>query len=194
MKAIAHRFAEGHRIRLAVSSTYWPWLWPAPHSFELALRCGEGTQLELPLRPAGDSTAAEPSFGPPEQPAGLGVEVLERRPNGRKAVHDLGSGETELFFDWDVGGHFKIPSLDIEMDGSNVTSYRIREGEPLSAAVTTRQSAMIRWPSAEARVVTFGEMTGDEEKFIVTLTLDALEEGKRVAARQWRFDFPRDGT
>jgi uncharacterized protein len=31
MKPVAQRFAPGHRIRLAVSTNYFPLIWPAPN-------------------------------------------------------------------------------------------------------------------------------------------------------------------
>lgn len=41
LNAIGHAFPPGHRVRLAVSSAYWPWIWPQPGSeagFTLPLR------------------------------------------------------------------------------------------------------------------------------------------------------------
>src|SRR5581483_10193234 len=35
LKVIAHRFEAGHRIRVAVSTTYWPWMWPSPEPVTL---------------------------------------------------------------------------------------------------------------------------------------------------------------
>jgi hypothetical protein len=37
-------------------------------------------------------------------------------------------------------------------------------------------------------------MTADPAAFLVTLGLDARENGHRVHARQWRLEFPRNGT
>ena len=51
---IAHSFAAGHRIRVAVSSSYWPIAWPSPEPVTLTLYAGAST-LELPAR-----TAARP--------------------------------------------------------------------------------------------------------------------------------------
>ena len=28
LNGIGHTFPAGHRIRLALSSAYWPWIWP----------------------------------------------------------------------------------------------------------------------------------------------------------------------
>ncbi len=80
-KAIAHRFEAGHRIRLAVSSTYWPWIWPAPERFELTLACGPATYLDLPVRQPQPDDGAPAPFGPPEDPPAAPLEVLSAPPH-----------------------------------------------------------------------------------------------------------------
>ena len=42
-------FPAGHRIRLALSTTYWPMIWPAPETATLTIF---GGTLDLPVRPA----------------------------------------------------------------------------------------------------------------------------------------------
>lgn len=48
LDGIAHRFAEGHRIRLALSNTYWPMLWPSNYSEGLVL-ITNGSHFNLPI-------------------------------------------------------------------------------------------------------------------------------------------------
>src|SRR5205807_2395575 len=38
--AAGHAFVPGHRIRVAVSSSYWPIIWPAPEPVTLTLHAG----------------------------------------------------------------------------------------------------------------------------------------------------------
>src|SRR5262249_21288706 len=47
---VADGFAAGHRIRLAVSTAYWPTFWPAPAPVALCVHTG-GSRLALPVRP-----------------------------------------------------------------------------------------------------------------------------------------------
>jgi predicted acyl esterase len=45
---IAYRIPAGHRLRIAVSTSYWPFIWPAPERATVsALMLG---RLELPCR------------------------------------------------------------------------------------------------------------------------------------------------
>ena len=67
LKIIAHRFGAGHRIRLSVSTTYWPWMWPHPEPVTLGLSCGRDSLLELPVREPRAEDDRLASFGPPER-------------------------------------------------------------------------------------------------------------------------------
>jgi uncharacterized protein len=194
LKVIAHRFEAGHRIRLSVSTTYWPWMWPHPEPVTLGLRCGPDSFAELPVREPRARDGDLAPFGPPERPPGIATEVVSRRPTQRTIRHDLTDGSAEVLFDWDVGGNFRLAGAGIEADGSSVTSYRIVAGDPLSAEVRTEQSASLRWARHDAAVEATGHMTADPSAFLVTLSLDAREGGRRVHARQWHLEFPRNGT
>ena len=46
---IAHAFPPGHRIRLALSTTYWPIAWPSPQAATVTVLTA-GSRLSLPVR------------------------------------------------------------------------------------------------------------------------------------------------
>ncbi len=193
MKAIGHRFEAGHRMRLAVSTTYWPWLWPSPEEVELELVTGEASFLELPVRDRLELDNELPDFGPPESPESMPFETLARRPTTRRLTTDLVTEESAVFFDWDVGGRARLGD-GLEMDGVNITTFRVREHDPLSASVVTEQSALLRRGDFDVTVKTNGELTATKDTFLVTMHLDAIEGSRRLLSRDWHLEFPRDGA
>ena len=68
-----YNFRKGHRIRVAVSTTYWPLIVPSPEPVELTLHTGTST-LELPVRPATGGPKLRP-FDAPEEAAGHADEA-----------------------------------------------------------------------------------------------------------------------
>jgi putative CocE/NonD family hydrolase len=56
---VAHRFQRGNRIRIALSETLWPLVWPSPQIATLDIALGL-SYLTLPLRPAPDVEASFP--------------------------------------------------------------------------------------------------------------------------------------
>ena len=75
---IAYRVPAGHQIRVAISSAYWPLVWPSPESGTLALTSGT---LNLPVRAT--ATGDEWTFPPPAAETALAEPTAERRPGRR---------------------------------------------------------------------------------------------------------------
>ncbi len=53
LQSTAYAIPAGHRLRLAVSNTYWPWAWPSPEPATLTVHCGTGQHAVAPP-PAAD--------------------------------------------------------------------------------------------------------------------------------------------
>jgi putative CocE/NonD family hydrolase len=75
---IAHAFPAGHILRLAVSTAYWPLIWPSPEPVTLTLFCcGEApSTLELPERPPSELDGQLRPFPPPEHGPAMHHETL----------------------------------------------------------------------------------------------------------------------
>ena len=69
LNVLGQAVPAGHRLRLAVASTYWPWAWPSPEAVALTLHTAGESRLELPVRPA----------APGGRDAGLVRRARERR-------------------------------------------------------------------------------------------------------------------
>jgi predicted acyl esterase len=191
LDAIAHGFPAGHRLRVAISPTYWPWAWPSPEPVRLTLH---GGRIELPERPPRPEDAGLRAFEEPEHAPPFAVETLEPGEQGRVVRRELATGLVEQVFDWDLGGRIRLVDIDLESWDTSRTVFSIREGDPLSAAVrfhATTGMARGEW-SAEAEVSS--EMTSDAASFHVTSTLEVTEGGEQLFARTWRHSFPRDGV
>ncbi|MGH3115003.1 MAG: CocE/NonD family hydrolase, partial [Gaiellaceae bacterium] len=91
----AYSFPAGHRLRVAVSPTYWPWAWPSPEPVMLALRAG---RLELPERAPRPEDSGLREFEEPEHSAPLRVEAVAAGPGGRSLRRDLATGLVEQVF------------------------------------------------------------------------------------------------
>jgi predicted acyl esterase len=179
----------GHRLRVAVSPTYWPWAWPSPEPVTLTIF---EAALELPVRVPRPEDAELAPFGDPEHAPPLEVEAVASRPAGRYLSRDLGTGLVEQVFDWDLGGAQRFVLIDLLSEDSSHTVYSILEGDPLSARVEFRASTGMARGDWRARAEVESTMSADSESFYVTTALSAFEGGARVFTRTWDFSFPRD--
>jgi putative CocE/NonD family hydrolase len=192
LDAIAHRFRAGHRLRIAVSPTYWPWAWPSPELVTLSLFPYGEARLVLPVRPARAEDAAI-DFPEPEEPPPYPSTVLRQDTGQRVVSHDLATGRSELRFDWDMGGRVLLEETGTELDYSSTATYSIVEGDPLSARADVDNGVGLRrgdeW---DTHCRATGTMTSTATHFHVSAGLEAFERGRRVFVRTWSFELPRD--
>jgi uncharacterized protein len=193
LQSIGYALPAGHRVRLAVSNTYWPWVWPSPEAGVLTVHCGPECVLTLPRRLVGADEAPVPAFGPPQSGEPLPSETTMRRDGGRQVRRDLDDGTTEVEFDWHPS-RVRILSTGTEMGEENVTLYRVRDGDPLSASVACRATVTLDRPGWHIRGEARSMMTCERDAFTVTTSLDAYADDVRVHARTVTHRFPRDGV
>ncbi len=189
LDSIAYAVPAGHRLRVAVSSTYWPWAWPSPEPVTLTLH---GGTLELPVRPARPEDAALPAFAHPEHTPALETEQGAQAPDGRSLRRDYATGRVEQHFDYDAGGTVRLVGIDLISGDANHTVYAIAEGDSLSAEVSFRASTGISRGDWSGRAEVEATMRADAEAFHVTTELTATESGEEVFRRRWEHRFPRD--
>ncbi|MEU6825190.1 CocE/NonD family hydrolase [Streptomyces atriruber] len=186
LNGIGHTFPPGHRIRLAVSSAYWPWIWPQADSVGFTLE-PVGSSLELPVR-AGD---LDPSitFGPAEQSEPLGVvypaTLDEQRPE-RLVVRDVAKGEWRLEVDPRYGGTRVYPD-GLEFTEDALETYTIQEDDPLSARTRSDWTIRLHRPDLgwDTRVETRSEITCDAADFIATNEVVCKDGDEVVFHRTW---------
>jgi putative CocE/NonD family hydrolase len=187
LEAIAHAFPAGHRIRVAVSSSYWPWAWPSPRRAGLTLFTGPASRFELPVRPQVKRDCIPGGLLPPPVQAEIHGGSI------RRLVHDGDPGPARFTLEVErTRGRRHVPPGTLEIEGAQTDVYRIEDGDPLSAEVEChRRMGMIRngW---SAHVETSSSMTADAETFLLVHQVDAYENGELVFSRARTFTVPRD--
>ena len=187
---IGHAFPAGHRIRLAISTNYWPLLWPSPEPATLTINAGEG-RLILPERPHRDHEIPL-EFAPAETAAPLRAEVLRESGNQRTITTDVESGRVEVRIADDFG---KTRNLEhgLITGGVGREVHVIGPGDPLSARSETHWTQELEREGWRVRTETFSAMWADATHFHVTGRIEAYEDEKLVFERDFAESIERDG-
>jgi predicted acyl esterase len=187
LEAIAHAFPAGHRIRVAVSSSYWPWAWPSPKRAGLQLFTGPASRFELPVRPQGKRDGV---------PTGLLPRPAQAEVHGgsiRRLVHDGEPGPARWTLEVERSrGRRQVPPGTLQIEGAQTDVYRIEEGDPLSAQVECRRQMGMARDGWSAHVETSSSMTADADSFLLVHQVDAYENGDLIFSRARTFTVPRD--
>jgi len=187
---IAHVFPAGHRMRVAVSTSYWPIAWPSPETVTLTLYAGAST-LELPVRPPRSEDAGLAPFLPAEATPAL--QTTEQRPDKTSecVTSDLISGTTIFATDEDYG-RYTIDAIDFTSDHQKKEIFQIAEDDPRSAMIDIANSRRMSRGDWNLRTETHTVMRATAAEFVVEATLDAYEGEIRVVSRNWQVRHKRD--
>jgi predicted acyl esterase len=155
-------FPAGHRIRLALSTTYWPMIWPAPDKATVTVFAGA---LDLPVRPVRDDALPPlpaPQTAPPERPTVV-------RP-----------------------GVVRIDRIGLEQATEGKFAFDIKDDDPLSATAEMRRSETLSRDGWQVRIETHMHLSCTREAFLLRASLRAWEGTEEVCHRDWDRAIPRD--
>jgi len=190
---IAHAFPAGHRIRVALSSAYWPTIWPSTSEDVLGIVSGESS-LELPVRPPVDSDAALRPFEPPDMAAAPTVNRLRTHRFQRRLETDLTTNVLRYELDgseFDDASLVHLEEIDLEVGYTLNKRYSIQENDPLSAVEIIEQRAVLARGDWQVRLALSMSLTADAEQFHLKGDLRTEERGRPFADRSFDVSVPR---
>lgn len=171
-----HSLPAGHRLRIAVSSAYWPWVWPHPVEATLTV-APERSSVTLPVWSRGrDAGPVDDGivFEAPQRAEPLAIRALPATSDlpQRSVSHDVDTGEWVLDVDPGYGGGRVYPDGLVFTEDSRET-YRIVDGDPLSASAESRWAIGLEKPEWRAWLETSSRVTASAAEFRVENTVTA---------------------
>ncbi|KOG41148.1 CocE/NonD family hydrolase [Streptomyces decoyicus] len=191
LNGVAQAFPPGHRIRLSLSTSYWPLAWPPPKPVLLTVHEGSSS-LTLPVRPTREPDhLPQRPFGEPEGAPPLASTQLTAPEQRWEVKRDLVGYNSELEIVKDRG---MVRLDDIALD----TGLRAYERYSAVADDFTSVSGEAAWTMRfqrdnwDVRVETRTVLRCNASEFFVDATLDGFENDRRVFSRTWNETLPRD--
>jgi uncharacterized protein len=186
LSLIAHRFKRGNRIRLAVSESLWPLVWPSPEIVTLTIT-PSASSLELPVRPS----LADPSF-----------PIPITHPNDEQLGALFGSlkvtGPDENGW-YDIRQDPPPVSFTVQDTGTTITggfgrkeTLRIKQGDNSSCLWEGEHTGGFKRGDWDCTVYIAFKLTSTPEEFLIEETLKASEGDKVVFERAHKGSIKRD--
>ncbi|SEO17470.1 hypothetical protein SAMN04490248_102113 [Salinihabitans flavidus] len=190
MKHVAQSFAAGRRLRLAISTSYFPMIWPAPEPVRLTLHSA-GSALSLPLRAARPEDDELPAFGAPEAGPPPGMDQIEAPEVYFRVLEDAANGCTEMQIA-DGAGVFRLHDNDLTLRKEGVESYRIAHDDVTSASGRCEWTYGMQRGDWSVLTKTETTMRTDRSDFIIRARLRAWEGRVLVKEIEWDERVPRN--
>jgi len=160
-------FPPGHKVRLAISTAYWPMIWPSPEPATLQIFAGT---LDLPQRSPNAADARLPPFPEPE----------------------TASPEKPTIFHRDGLRIERIDRIGLELGTQDKTEFRVEENDPLSAVAVLHHTQTLSRNEWQIRVEEQLQLSCTGNAFLLQGSLRAWEGANEVCHRDWSHSVPRD--
>ena len=195
MNDVAYAFPAGHKLRLALSTGYWPIAWPTPKPVTLSFFAGKSF-LDLPVRAPDPSDAVLRAFEPPERAA---AELTEGRPPAVKRILERDRTTNETVYTVSSGaGSIESPKLthikaiDLEMGQTMLKRFRIDEEDPATARAEINLKTWFCRSAWNTRVETHTRLASTPDDFILQAEITAYENDEQFFRREWVCRVKRD--
>ncbi len=191
LNGLAQTLPPGHRLRVAISTSYWPLAWPPPEPVRLSVFTQE-SRLMLPVRPTAESD--EVSLRPFDEPEGAPpVSVTQLRAGDERwsVSRDLVTYRSALEVGKDLGV-VRFDDIDLEVDRKVSECYTCVGNDFGSVDGETKWVMGFSRGDWKAETVSYTMLTSTTTDFQLHATLDAYENDRRVFSRNWYCTIPRD--
>jgi len=187
---IGQCFPRGHRIRLAVSSSFWPLAWPPPEPVTLTVHTA-GSRIELPERPPRPDDDALSDLGTPRMAESPATTVLGTATHEWTVLFNLATNEATLRV-IDDDAPFRLDSTGTTIVHEVTERFTMANDDyaTLRAEVSNRRS--FSRPDWHVTATTHTALTATPTEFRVRATVDAHDGDTRIFSGEWDETIPRD--
>ena len=187
---VAYEVPPGHKLRVALSTSYWPIAWPSPRNTTLSIYPAS-SQLQLPLRAADAVDAPAQAFTQAKAVSSDVIEHLRKHNELRERKVDTASGQSVLEIKVD-NGRQRFTDSGLELDSNNLQRYSIHPDDPLSASAHYQWTWEYQRDDWHVTTESTTTMTCTDTTFDVVAEIVAWEGGNEVFRKKWDEQYPRD--
>ena len=179
---VAYKVPKGHTLRVSISTSYWPLIWPTPEPVTLTVTAGASC-IDLPIRTPRRAEKA-PVFAPAEAAAPVDIVQVDPPFNQREVSIDQRTGQQRLKIVDDFG-RSTIVEHGMTSWSCGRETYTIHPDDPLSARAECHWSEERSRGDWKVRTETWSAMTASKTHWHVTGRLEAFEGDQKILTREW---------
>ncbi len=175
LNGVAQHLPAGHRLRVSLSTSYFPLAWPPPEPVRLTVDTST-SRLVLPVRPHRNEAIGF------EEPASSLTGTQHRLTKERhewRVIRDLARDISTLEV-VDDQGTYRLDDIDMVLQRSAGEWYSFVDDDVTSATGRTRWVRSLERGGWSIRTVTESRLTCDAQSFHLSTELDAYEGERRV--------------
>ena len=192
-----YEFTKGNKIRIALSTSYWPMAWPLPKIFKLTLKLDE-CSLTLPKNLLKKEKGNLAKFNKPVS-AEFRKTVQLKKPikRFRKIIEDKEKDESrfEIFHDasWIGPGLIKILDNGMTLQSFVNQKFTINKNNPLSAVADYKHEHIMIKNKFNVKIIVLTKIFCDQKNFYYNFFLEAFNNNKKYFTKKFNKKIFRKG-
>ena len=190
LNELGQRIGVGSRIRLALSTSYFPTIWPAPEASKLTIDCAH-SKLDLPTRSESSLDSQLKPFQPAVNGPPLKTRVFRPARSSNKIEQDLNSGVVTIRLEEDAG-LWENEATGWRYGSDQTIICSVHPDDPLSARAEQRFRKEFGRGELDLAVDGWAAMTATKTDFKLTAHLEAWEGKEQIFGKDYDFTIPRD--
>ena len=187
LNGVAQTFPKGHRICMAISSSYFPLAWPPGESTQLKIYTGY-SRLILPSRTPRKEAI---TFPEPESCASGAKQQIQAGHHNWRVIRELDKDLATLEVIND-NGTYRLDDIDLIVKRQTKEWYSYQSDDCQSAKGKTLWRWGLRRGDWAIETVTRTLLHCDKVNFYLDAQLDAYEGDKRVYSQNWNLRIKRN--
>jgi putative CocE/NonD family hydrolase len=187
---IAHLVKKGHRLRVSISTSYWPLAWPSPQPARLTITTGSSI-LRLPGIQDLEKDTMSRNFEKPIVAEGTPIKQLIPQHHNWVVKKDMLADTTTVEVTKDDGRKL-LEDIGMEVSIKTREKYSYQYDNYDSVMGETHWEMRFERPGWIIDTLTDTVLTSDKDFFYIAATLDAYHNNARVHAESWNEKIPRN--
>jgi putative CocE/NonD family hydrolase len=176
-----YRFMRGHKMRVAISTSYWPMIMPPPEIVIATIRLGPDSVITLPVRGGVDVHTMEP---PKDKNPLVEYRQVSKELRRRWVERNFQTGESHYRVIDDTG-EIEVPDHGMISRHLHDERWTIAADNPLSHRSLSRYICWMQRGDWSIRTESESEMRCDADNFYVKATVRAYEGEELINEREW---------
>lgn len=189
LKHVAQTFRAGHRLRLSISTSYFPVAWPAPDDATLTVHTG-ASRLHLPLREDALHAPEPRDLGHAQGASATPIEIDEPSTADWQVIENLADGSVRVEITADEG-KTTIVGAGLKTWGRTVETYGYQGNDyasPWTSITSDYGMAREGWEVTSHTETCF---SATKDHFVVAAHMRVWLGEEQVHEAQWDFRTPR---
>lgn len=177
-------------IRLALSTSYFPTVWPSPEAATLTVDCAKSI-LHLPTRASNPLDRELKPFEPAVNAPPLETIQIREGSSKNTITEDLATGEMTATYYSDIG-LCEIKETGWRFGECTEFVTKIKPDDPLSGLAQVKFRQEFGRAGLDLVLDGLTTMTATATEWHLTMEIEALEQGEQIFKREWKYTIPRD--